>query len=158
MKFHHLLSVGVCVSMAIVSHAFAADSMYVQVKSSKVRSQANYWSSPVATVSYGDALTKIGGDDPWWKVQTAKGETGYIPSSSVTSRKIVFGTAKNAGKYGIDQTEVVMAGKGFSKEVEKSFAATGQGNFAAVDAIERTKVSDGEVREFMKGGQLGGGK
>lgn len=138
--------------------AYADDTVYVQVRNSKVRSAPNAWSSQVASLSYGDSVTKIGGEDPWWKVKTAQGQVGYISTASVTTRKVVLNSHGSAGHGGVDQSDVVLAGKGFSKEAESSFAATSHASFAEVDAMERIKISEGEAREFLKAGQLGGGK
>lgn len=136
--------------------ASADDQVSVQVKTSKVRSQPNLWSGSVATVSYGDALQKLSEDAGWLKVK-ARGASGYLPASSVTERKVVL-NASGSVAGGHDASDVVLAGKGFNKGVEAQYAQTSHLNYATVDAIEKVKVSDAEVREFVQSGQLKGGK
>ena len=138
--------------------ARADDSLSVQVRNTKLRSEPSMWSNGVASLSYGDPLTKISGDEPWFKVKTSHGQVGFIPSSAVTTKKIVLSSRGASGAASVDQSDVVLAGKGFSKEAEAAFASSSKANFAEVDAVERVKVSEGEARQFMQAGQLGGGK
>jgi uncharacterized protein YgiM (DUF1202 family) len=130
----------------------------VQVRQAKLRSGPAAWSTSVGTLSYGDPLTVIGGDDPWWQVKTSKGKTGYIPTSSVSDRKIILSSVGYSGSARVDQSDVVLAGKGFSKEVEKSFASSSGLDYRKVDQVEKNKVSDSDINAFIKAGELKGGR
>ena len=81
------ISTWIMVSLFISATAFAAESsVYVQIKSSKVRSEPKIWASAIASVSYGDALEPIEESSGWVKVKTKKG-VGYIPSSSLSTKE-----------------------------------------------------------------------
>ena len=142
-------------SIVLASSSFADDTVYVQVRSSKVRSAAQLWAPAVSPVSYGDKLTKIKESGTWLEVKTAKG-SGYIPISAVTKRPVVLGKAGIGKGAAPDAKDVVMAGKGFNHEVEKQFASVGAVNFKAVDAMEQIRVSDATLRGFVQAGKLGG--
>ena len=50
----------------------------------------------------------------------------------------------------------MLAGKGFSADVEKQFAASHRElNFNEVNSMEKIRVSAQEVQSFVKQGQLG---
>ena len=138
--------------------ALAQQTVYVQVRQAKLRSGPAAWSSSVATLSYGDSLTVIGGEDPWWQVKSNKGKTGYIPTSSVSDKKIVLSSVGYSGSARVDQSDVVLAGKGFSKEVEKSFASSSGLDYRKVNQVEKNKISESEINAFIKAGELKGGR
>lgn len=130
---------------------------YVQIKSSKIRSAPKIWASAVASVSYGDGLTIIEKEDNWVKV-TSKGKTGYIPASAITPKKVVLASSARVGESSVDPTDAILAGKGFDKGVEAQYAAQSSGNYQAVNAMEKIKVSEAELRAFVIAGELAGGK
>jgi hypothetical protein len=67
----------------------------------------------------------------------------------------VFSTAA-ASKIQGDSTELVLAGKGFSKEIERSLQRQDDSaRFDLVDRVEReAKASSAEVSQFIKRGEL----
>lgn len=138
------------------SLSFASDSVFVQIRNSKLRSQPSAWSSQVASVSYGDELTKLEETGSWIKAKTAKGQIGYVPTSSVTTRKVVLKGNTQAVSSASGNPDIVLAGKGFTKEVEESFKASSNLDFSAVDAMERVKVADSDAKAFAKSGKLNG--
>jgi len=140
-------------AFVFLSSAAQAEDIYVQVKSSALRSEPKYWSSQVAPLRYGDKLKKIKEDDGWCQAQSAAGAKGFIHSSAITSRRIVF--VNTGGTQVASSSDVVLAGKGFNKEVEREYAAqNGNLNFRSVDAVESLKVADAAVSEFIKVGKL----
>ena len=127
--------------------------MYVQVKSSQLRSEPKYWASSVGSVSYGTKLNVLKEENGWMKVTTSGGTQGYIHQSAVTPRKVVLSSSSKVRSS--DSSEIVLAGKGFNREVERQYAADNSSlDFRAVNAMESLKVSDSEVRQFMSSGKL----
>ena len=121
-----------------------------------VRSKPAFYSSGVASVRYGDQLERISEQGGWVKVQSKKGE-GFVPMSALSEDRIVL-SAKDVTKIKGDSADVVLAGKGFSKEVEQEYKKKGTGaRFDLVDQVERSaRVSNQEVRDFVKKGELKG--
>lgn len=144
------------IGLLVATPTFAAStpsSVYVKVKATKLRSKPEYFANGIATLNYGDALQKIEGGDSWWKVKKGNSE-GYIPVSAISDRKIVL-TSSKAAQEQVNSGDVVLAGKGFSKEAEKQLAASDRKlNFAGVDRMESIRVSDQEVLAFINAGLL----
>jgi hypothetical protein len=152
-----LLLLGVIIGPS--SRAFAEEKkgavLNVKVRQAVLRSEPKAWASSVATVSYGDKLVSVGESEGWIKVQSSGGKIGYIHPSALTSKKVVL-SGKGVNDSSTDKSQIVMAGKGFSKEVEKEYAASNASlNFQAVNEMEKLKVHPGELATFIKSGALG---
>jgi uncharacterized protein YgiM (DUF1202 family) len=136
-----------------VGSASAAD-VYVTVRESKLRTKPEFLASATASVRYGDKLSVVKDSEPWMQVSIG-GKQGYIHSSAITTRKVVLSASKGSAGANVDQSDVVLAGKGFSSDVEKQFAATHSNlSFASVDAMERVRISTAELEAFVKQGKL----
>lgn len=131
--------------------------LYLQVRSSKLRSKPEFWSAPLADLSYGATMTPLGAaptDKSWLKVKYESQE-GFVHVSSVTRRKVIFNAnaSAQAGKS-VDQSSVVMAGKGFNKQIENKFGSAKGLDFAAVDEVEKTVVDPVVEAAFVHEGKL----
>lgn len=134
----------------------SAETLWIQVKSSQLRSAPEFFASTVGSVAYGDAVEKISERDGWAQV-TAKGRSGYLPVSVVSEQRVVFSN-RSATKVAADASDVVLAGKGFSKEVEERYKGTDSTlRFDLVDTVERSANADRkDVAKFVKAGGLKG--
>ena len=136
--------------------ASSGETAYVQIKTTKLMDQAKLWGKPVTTLSYGDAV-EITGSEPkagWIQVKTKSGKSGYLHQSALSSQRIVLRSGGSAGGNS-DQSDVVLAGKGFNNEVERQFASGNSTvDFNAVDQMEQLRVSPAELAQFIKQGQL----
>lgn len=132
-----------------------AESLSVQVRESAVRAKPLFFAPSIASVRYGDSLQKLGGDSGGWTKVRVKSAEGFIPTASVTSDTIVL-SARDIGSVKADASDVILAGKGFSKEVEQEYRKRDQSvRFDYVDKVESAgRVSKQEVVEFMKQGSL----
>lgn len=139
--------------LASVSSAFA-EPVWVQVRQSQLRAQPKFYAPSTGSVRYGDKLERVSESGGWVKVQ-AKGREGYLPLSAVSEDHIVLSSA-DLEKVRADSSQVVMAGKGFSKEVEQQYKRDGsQLRYDLVDYVEQSaRVSPGEVSQFIKQGGL----
>ena len=135
----------------------ATEPIWVQVRNSVIRSQPQHFASGIGSVKYGDKLTMLGTQDNWVKVKTGGGATGYIPVSSV-SAKVVALSVKDAAKSKADPSDVVLAGKGFSKDVENQYKQSSTaGRYDLVDKVEKgSAVTRNEVAQFVRSGGLKG--
>ncbi|MDZ4787168.1 MAG: SH3 domain-containing protein [bacterium] len=143
-------------TLVLSSSILAEDSLFVQVRSTKIRSQPEHWAAAVSDARYGDKLKPITDDEDsaWLEVGTLSGKKGFINRSAVSKREIVLNTSKLAS-VNADLSEVVVAGKGFGKEVEQDYAMSSSNvDYRAVNKMETLRVSDPELLNFMKEGQL----
>lgn len=150
---------------ASVAHAAptpaAANELYVQVRDTKLRSGPLMWAGTVATLAYGDKLTvsdTATADRGWFKVKTAKGASGFVHQSAVSLKKIVLSGKGSVTGTEADPTEVILAGKGFSKQVEQEFAKARGLDFTAVNKVEQIQTNGGQLQAFIRDGQLKGAK
>lgn len=145
------LLLGLAASWAAQAHA---EPVWVQVRESLLRSQPKFYAPSVGTVRYGEKLERVSESNGWIQAQ-AGGRTGYLPLSSVSQDQIVL-SAADLSKVTADSAEVVMAGKGFSKEVEQRYRSETSGaRYDLVDFVEQNgRVSSAQVRQFIKDGGL----
>jgi hypothetical protein len=130
----------------------------VMVKESKLRATPASYAKPVGTVSYGQKLEVLESKDDWHRV-TVAGTTGWLHRSAVTTKKVDVGKSASVGTSKVSSDEVTLAGKGFNPQVESEYKKRHPGsNFAAVDEMEKLKVSEDEVRRFVEAGQKGGAR
>lgn len=144
--------------VGLLGHEFAlAESVYVTVRNSKLRSKPDFFSSATAELKYGDRLEVIEASETWNLVKTTSARQGYVHQSAITTKKIILSSGAKYSPSQTDQNDVVLAGKGFSAEVERSYGAKNPNlNFREVDAMERLKVAPGEVNSFIQQGKLVG--
>lgn len=142
--------------------ALLAETLVVKVQTTSLRKEPKFYSSAVAALKAGDALTKVASQGDWVQVKTAAGVVGWLHSSAVETRKFNLLAVGGTQKTQASASEVALAGKGFNKQVEDSYKAKNKGaNFAAVDRMLRITVAPAEVETFVKKGKLagsGGGK
>lgn len=133
-----------------------AENAWVQVRESIVRSKPMFFSSMVTPVRYGDAVGKLSEESGWARV-SFKGKEGYLPSTTLTPARIVL-SGRSSGKVMADASDVVLAGKGFSKEVEENYKRAGKGvRYDLVDRVEKQcRVNAAEVKAFVGQGGLNG--
>lgn len=156
--FVPILFITLTMTISVAVWATPGDSVYVKVRASKLRAAPNLWSTGVANVRYGDQLTAESTNGAWILARKASSK-GYLPLSAITDRKVVLGSNKNFLSSEANSTDVILAGKGFSKEVEKTFASSnGALRFDQVDKMEALRVSEGELAAFVQSGKLTGGK
>ena len=112
-----------------------ADDVWVQVRESRVRNKPLFYATTIQSVKYGDRLTKLNEDNGWVGIR-ASGQEGFIPLSAVSPKMIAFSSA-DVARAQADSTELVLAGKGFSKEIEQSFQR--QDSSARYDLVDRVE-------------------
>ncbi len=161
----------------------AGQELYVQVRSSKMRSAPQLWAPAIADIVYGDSVTVLPGQDTdgaWLKVTCRKRE-GYVHISAVSTHEIVMHTdhekptmlahantagvvlaGKGLGSDGDESgsnnarnPDVVLAGRGFNKQIEAAYARAHALNYSAVNQVEGERLSDSELATFIKAGKLG---
>jgi hypothetical protein len=136
--------------------------MSVQVQDGKLRADPSFLGKIIGSVAYGDAVTVIRQQDPWFFVSTKTGQlSGWIHGSALTEKEIVLRAGDANVQKTASQREIALAGKGFNPQVENEYKKRNPNlDFEWVDRMERMVVSDVEIRQFIKDGKLSpeGGK
>ena len=134
-----------------------AENVYVTVRETQLRAKPDFLSKGAA-LRYGDSLTVLSDSQSWINVKTISGQQGYVHRSAISERRIVLKGQSSFVSSGASQNDVVMAGKGFSSEVENQYSSKNPVlDFRTVDAMERPRVAPADLSSFVKQGQLNGG-
>lgn len=134
----------------------SSETVFVAVKNAKLKSKADFLSSTVGELTYGEALNILSTEGSWANVKSRSGKQGYIHTSAFNTSPVALNSGAKF-KGGANDETITLAGKGFNEDVEKNYAKQNTNlNYAAVDRMEQNKVSDGEVRAFIKEGGLKG--
>jgi hypothetical protein len=120
---------------------------FVAVQSAALKSSTGFFASDVATLSLGDSVTLIQESGKWSQVRVGN-QTGWMTSTSLSARRVVA-----SGNVGVTASEVALAGKGFSPEMEMEYKKSGL-DFSMVDTMERITVPPNELLRFINEGQL----
>jgi hypothetical protein len=145
--------------MCLISAAWAGaqkrgDTMYVNVQKASLKTSTGFFAGTAGTLAFGAQVKVQEVNGKWVKVQSATGAsvTGWIAAASLTSKRITQGSNT------VSSSELAMAGKGFSAEVEKQYKTTTNLNYAGVDAVEKIVVSDKDLLSFLEAGHLAKGE
>ncbi len=167
-------------SLCVVFSGFAAPpkTMSVQVKEGQLRSTPSFLAEIVAKPSYGDRVEIIQ-DQGTWKKVAIRGVQGWMHTSALTTKSIVLkagaaasptgatgGEVALAGKadvlpntspgsQSVTTSEIALAGKGFSEEVEKQYKSLNRNlDYGWVDRMEKFNVSPEQMQAFLKQGNV----
>jgi hypothetical protein len=133
-----------------------AKSMSVQVQSGQLRERPSPFGKVVDLIPYGERLEIKDEQSPWLLVETADGKAGWMHESMLTRKKL---KPLSAGDEDVARAasseELAMAGKGFNSKVEADFKEKNQDvDFGPIDRMEKIRVDDGEIIEFLEEGGL----
>lgn len=129
--------------------------MSVQVKSAPVRANPAFLGKIVATLSYGDQVTVAAEKSGWAEIKTTQ-VSGWMHMLALTGKKIVLKAGQKNADIRPAGDEVALATRGFTKEVEAQYAAKHrQADYQTVNEMEKSKISEEEMRAFLEEGGLG---
>lgn len=117
----------------------AAREMTVHVASGQIRQSPSAVSPILASVQYRQKLQVLGVAKGWAKVALPGiAGYGYIYASALSPVALPQGSASpsQGAAPGVSGTEISLAGKGFSAELEQGQGGKGSGFFAWVDFME----------------------
>lgn len=141
-------------AMALAGPARARE-VSVQVRESVLRERPSFLGAPSATVTYTDRLEVLSESPPWVRVRGAPGE-GWIHQSAVTRKRLVMRAGEEDLAAEASGEELALAGKGFNQAVEAEYREAHPGlDFSAVDAMEASGVSAGDMARFLRAGNVG---
>ncbi len=140
--------------MTLASWTAMAEVMSVQVRETTLRKTPSFLGQTVATVRYGDKVEVLGQQGDWRQVN-AGGATGWLNKSALTTQNIRMSGGGQDAQVNASGDEIALAGKGFSKEVEADFKTKNpSANYDDVNAIEKIKIGDAALDEFLKAGDV----
>ena len=151
-------TLGICLLICLTSiTVFAAGKklMSVQVKKGQLRSNPSFLGKIVETLSYGERVEVLEEKVDWMKVGLpGSGASGWIHNSALTKKKIQLRAGKEVA--GVSDSELVIAGKGFTKQVEEEFKLENQEiDYTWIDRMEAEfVVSQDEIQHFLEEGNL----
>jgi len=122
----------------------------VVVHKAPLKETASFFANDLGSLSLGDTVTLVRERGKWTQIR-AGAITGWVLSSSLSARRIVS-SGVNAMA-----TEVSLAGKGFSSELEMEYRESGL-DYSIVDMMESTLIGAEELLEFISEGHLARGQ
>lgn len=129
--------------------------MSVQVRNGQLRSGPSYLSKPSGAADYGMRVEILASQGSWRQVRTPEGHTGWLHESAVTKKKIVMTAANGDVRTGASASEVSLASKGFTEQIEHEYKSKNPSvDFTWVDRMERLAVSPERAAEFLKDGDV----
>lgn len=130
----------------------------MQVKSSRLRAEPKHWAKGVGEVTYGGEVTSLTREGDWYRVRNTTGQEGFLHSSAVTARTVVFKGQAGSVDIRTEPNDVVLAGKGFANQLETVFRSGEPGlDYAAIDNLEQRPFDEGAFEKFLKSGKLRAG-
>ena len=145
-----LLLAGMLFISSLIFSQSDASRRYVAVKNTPLKSSTGFFGQELKSLSQGDEVSLIRDDGKWSEVR-AGNQTGFVSSTSLSSRRVVAsGSTATA-------SEVALAGKGFSQEMEIEYRKGGL-DFSVVDSMERINVPSNELLSFVNEGRLARGE
>jgi len=151
-KLAMVLALALCLGGA---GALAAKVMSVSVRDGQVRDTPSFLGKIVGKASYGQSVNVSDEQGDWNKVTLPGGVAGWMHRSSLTTANLALSSGNGSGAPGnVSGKEMALAGKGFSAEVEADYRRTHGGNYAAIDAMERTTYDPATLLAFLRQGNV----
>ena len=154
--------IAVLLGLSLMGGAVWAETVFVQAKTAQLRAGKTSLDPVLANVKYGEALQIRKTEGKWMEVETGSGITGWIFANKTTKVKPSGGEDELSrlgrsfrGKEASDATASAGA-RGLDK-VSEGYANNSripQRYRDAVDRMTAYKVTDQEVEDFLKKGEL----
>jgi uncharacterized protein YgiM (DUF1202 family) len=149
--------------LSVMAGTVWAETVFVQAKTAQLRAGKTSLDPVVANVKYGEALQVRKTEGKWMEVETGSGTTGWIFSNKTSTVK-PSGSEDDLsrlgrsfrGKEASDATASAGA-RGLDKVSEEYAKRSGisQRDRDTVDRMTAYKITDQEVEDFLKKGELG---
>ena len=123
---------------------------YVAVHTAVIKASANYFAKDLGSLPLGDMVTLVSDKGKWTQVRT-DAITGWVLSSSLSVRRII------ASGSSATASELSLAGKGFSPELELEYMKSGL-DYSVVDTMENILIGKEELFGFISDGRLAKGQ
>jgi len=149
-RFFILLIMAACAGSLLFSQAAGRNTRYVSVQSVPVKDSTGFFAKEVGNLPLGTEVALLRDDGKWSEVR-AGNLSGWVASSSLSARRVA------ASNSAVSATELALAGKGFSPDMEIEYRKNGL-DYSKVDTMEQTAISTEDLRQFVTEGRLAGGE
>ncbi|MEK6526065.1 MAG: SH3 domain-containing protein [Nitrospirota bacterium] len=141
----------------------AAETVYIQATTAKLRSGKTSLATVVADLKFGEALEVLRKEGGWLEVRTAADVKGWIFANKTSSTKPAGGDdflaklGKSMRRKEASEVTASAGARGLDKVSEEYAKRVGmtQQDRDAVDRMTAYKLTDQEVEDFLKDGGLG---
>lgn len=150
----------VFVVCAAVAQTSPLDStMLIKVERTALRTTPSFAAPVIVFAAYGAPFAVINQVDDWvyGYVQESR-LPGYIHISALSPAKLPLSAEDASMPPALQESEIVLAGKGFSTSLEEAFKEDSAFNFSAVDDMLRLSYSYAECLAFIQGIDLSSGE
>jgi len=127
-----------------------ANRRYVLVRSTPLKSSTGFFARDLRDLPQGTEVVLIRDTGKWSEVR-AGNQSGWVISGSLSSRRVA------ASGAAVTASEVALAGKGFSREIEIEYRKNGL-DFDMVDSMEKINISGSDLLRFVTEGRLARGE
>jgi uncharacterized protein YgiM (DUF1202 family) len=148
-RFLLILAIMICTS-AVIFPQNDRNRRYVAVQTTPLKSSAGFLAKDLGSLSLGDTVTLIRDDGKWAEVR-AGNLSGWVVSSSLSARRVI------ASNSTVTASEVALAGKGFSPDMEMEYKKNGL-DYSTVDSMERIVILTDDLSQFITEGHLARGQ
>jgi hypothetical protein len=145
--------------LALLSWSLAAapSPATVQIKETSVYDKPSVISKFLGKIPYGTQLTVLSTQPGWVQVKSDTLGVCWLRDQAVTMKKLDLQAGSEAG--GASSTEVSLAGRGFSEEIEKGYKSKNpQLDYTDVDKMEAMGIEDSVLATFLQDGGITGSK
>ena len=138
------------VSGALFAQISRGGTAWIAVKSAPLKASTWFFAGTRGTLELGAQVRVLQVNGNNAEVQSAANSSlsGWTTVNNLSARQIVSSGA------GASASEVALAGKGFSQEVENAYKTGGNLNYADVDRTEAIRVTQEELYRFVTEGHL----
>jgi len=147
-------------SSILASASAGAESARVVTKDNALRENCRFFSPVKIVLHYDDAVDLLSTSGDWFRAR-AKGVDGCIHKTAVQKSNVSLSGLKagekqtSQGGHSATESEVSLAGKGFTQEVEDELRSENpEMKFDLVEKIEQYEVSEYDLFEFITKGRL----
>jgi len=123
---------------------------YISTQNMILKDSTGFFARELGTLSLGNEVILLREQGKWAEVR-AGNLTGWVSGSGLSARRIVAAGSSSTA------TELALAGKGFSYEMEAEYRKSGL-DYSLVDSMEKMNIPSGELLDFIREGRLARGE
>ncbi len=126
----------------------------VLVKEASLYDQPSSVAKFLGKVPYGTHLTVLATKNGWGQVKAeGSGLSGWVRAQSYTTKDLNLKSGTQAS--GVSSTDVSLAGRGFTEEIEQGYKAKNPNlDYADIDKLESQSYSEADLDKFLAAGGL----
>jgi len=149
-----LLVLALLASGALFAQIKSGSTAWVSAKKADIKSSTGFFAGTKGSLGLGAEVTVLQVNGKWAEIRSVENTSlsGWMTAANLSARRIVAsGTTASA-------TEVALAAKGFSQEVEDAYKTKGELDYTGVDKTEAITVSQNDLYKFVTEGHLNTGE